>query len=123
MAKVFLDANIFIDIAENRGNNMLINDLDRHTVFISSLSLSILFYITKYSVPSHKINNLAESMAIVSFDGKISKNSMSGPTKDFEDNIQLHSSAEAECDVLLTNDKNLLKLTYFGKTHITSHLL
>lgn len=44
------------------------------------------------------------------------------PTSDLEDNIQLHSAAEADCDYFLTSDKKLLAMIYFGKTKIVSTL-
>lgn len=47
---------------------------------------------------------------------------LSGPTVDFEDNVQLHSAAEAECEIFLTEDKKLLKLGFFGKTHVVSQI-
>ncbi len=47
---------------------------------------------------------------------------MGGPTTDLEDNIQLHSAAEAECDYFLTNDKQILNLKFFGKTRILYNL-
>ena len=45
---------------------------------------------------------------------------LQGPTKDLEDNIQLHSAAEADCDFFITRDRQLLALGYFGKTKITN---
>lgn len=45
---------------------------------------------------------------------------MEGPTKDLEDNIQLHSAAEAESDIFLTADKKLVDMKFFGKTQIIS---
>lgn len=45
---------------------------------------------------------------------------LEGPTVDFEDNTQLHSAAEAECDYFLTNDEKLLKMKFFGKTRLTN---
>ncbi len=45
-----------------------------------------------------------------------------GPTKDLEDNIQLHSAIKADCDIFLTYDTQLLKLGFFGKTKIKSSL-
>ncbi len=47
---------------------------------------------------------------------------LQGPTTDVEDNIQLHSSVEAGCDLFLTHDEALLNLTFFGKMRIASRL-
>ena len=46
--------------------------------------------------------------------------SLDGPTKDLEDNIQLHSAAKTEADFFLTNDKKLLKMKFFGKMRIVT---
>ena len=51
---------------------------------------------------------------------KILDLALEGPVDDLEDNIQLHSASEAECDVFLTNDKKLLKMKFFGKMRIVS---
>jgi len=51
---------------------------------------------------------------------KILDLALEGPVDDLEDNIQLHSASEAECDVFLTNDKRLLGIKFFGKTKTTS---
>jgi len=43
---------------------------------------------------------------------------MTGPTDDFEDNVQLHSAVMGDCDYFLTMDKKLIKMKYFGKMRI-----
>lgn len=55
---------------------------------------------------------------VIPFSEDVLKKSLNGPTSDFEDNVQLHSAAEAECDYFLTNDEKLLKMKFFGKTEI-----
>ena len=118
MARVFLDANIFIDLAENRGK-ISTDDLDNHDLFVSALLPHILMYITKRKVPFEKLSSLIiDSFTIVSFDHSICYKALDGPTSDFEDNVQLHSAAEAECDLFLTNDRRLLGLKFFGKARI-----
>src|SRR3989304_4512900 len=113
MARVFLDANIFIDLVENR-RPILTDELDKNTLCISSLSAHILMYITKHKVPYGKLSNTIDSFSIVPFDLTICSQALEGPTSDFEDNVQLHSAASAECDIFLTSDKKLLKLKFFG---------
>lgn len=57
----------------------------------------------------------------IGLEKKVLKNSLEGPTLDLEDNIHLHSAAEAECDYFLTLDKKLLSMKFFGKTRIISN--
>ena len=39
---------------------------------------------------------------------------------DFEDNVQLHCAAQANCDFFLTRDEKMLKLGFFGKVRLKS---
>ena len=59
---------------------------------------------------------------IVEFSDTILKRALEGPTPDFEDNVQLHSAAEAECDLFLSEDKKLLELKFFGKTQFCAEV-
>lgn len=63
-----------------------------------------------------------EKFSIVDLSRSILDKALQGPTADLEDNIQLHSAAEADCDLFLTNDERLLKITFFGKTKIVPHI-
>lgn len=121
MEKVFLDSNIFIDIIEKRSNVSMLN-LGNQILYISPLSIHILAYVYKYTVPERKLKGIEKYFNLVSFDLLLTLKSLNGPTNDFEDNIQLHSAAEAECDIFLTEDKKLLSLAFFGKTKIASTL-
>lgn len=120
MAKVYLDVNILIDLTEERGNTNLSQILDQHTVYISPLSVHILFYSYKIKVPDKVINDTISNFIIVDFSDTILSKSLYGPTKDLEDNIQLHTCAEAECDYFLTADEKLLSMKFFGKTKVMS---
>jgi len=117
MAKVFLDTNKLIDIVENR-REISVDVFDKHNLFISPLSTHILLYTTKHKVPYEKLEKLMQEISIVDFDQSICYKSMEGPTEDFEDNVQLHSASDADCDVFLTNDKRLLGLKFLGRTKI-----
>lgn len=57
---------------------------------------------------------------MIPFDSAIAEKALVGPTSDFEDNVQLHSAAEAECDIFLTEDKKLSDMKFFGKVRIDS---
>lgn len=122
MARVFLDTNILIDITRSRGDKNLPQLLDQHTAFISPLSVHILFYSYKTRVPDAIARDTVNQLGIVDLTKTILDKSLEGPTADLEDNIQLHSAVEADCDYFLTNDQKLLSLGYFGKTKISDHI-
>ena len=66
---------------------------------------------------------MSRKFETVKLNWNILEKALGGPTPDLEDNIQLHSCAEADCDYFLTNDKNILKMKFFGKARILSSLL
>ena len=121
MARVFLDANFYIDVTQRAKEKW--GSLKGNLLFISPLSTHILFYTRKLKVPSQALNEFQEQFGIVPFTKHILDNALEGPTSDLEDNIQLHSAAEAECDVFLTSDKKLLNLKFFGKTKIIQEFI
>lgn len=121
MAKVFFDANAFIDFVEKRASFDEI-DLAGHSLFISPLSIHIISYLYEYFMPEKKLESVHKTFTIMPLTQRIAINALNGPTPDFEDNVQLHSSSEGNCDFFLTNDKKLLKLKFFGKTEIASTL-
>jgi len=122
MARIFLDANILIDLIEKRGEIITARGLTDNEIFISPLSIHILIYITRQKIPPKRLIQIIELFSLVSFDQSISTKSLQGPTRDFEDNVQLHSATESECDFFLTQDKNLLNLKFFGKTQLVNSL-
>lgn len=118
MANIFLDTNKVIDLII-RKPEIGLTFLDHH-LFYSPLSAHILFYAEKLKVPATKANKALSKLGCVTLESKIIKRALLGPTNDLEDNIQLHSATEADCDLFLTHDKKLLKMGYFGKTKIVS---
>lgn len=117
MEKIFLDANVFIDLVEKRKGVDLAR-FDQQELFISPLSVHILHYITKQKVPYARLLQIIKTFSIVNIDQPIFNNAILGPTNDFEDNVQLHSAAEADCNVFLTEDKKIKDLKFFGKVKI-----
>jgi predicted nucleic acid-binding protein len=116
MARIFLDTNLYIDVVKRAKEKW--EGLRTEFLFISPLSIHVLFYIAKLKVPSREINELQEQFGVVPLNEAILAKALQGPTEDLENNIQLHSAAEAECDLFLTSDQKLLKMKFFGKTHI-----
>lgn len=120
MAKVFLDTNFVLDIAFRKKEVLLM--LNDNLVAISPLSLHILCYVNKIKIPDDDLQMFLDEYEIVNLTKNLIKKCIIGPTEDLEDNIQLHSATEAECDVFLTNDQDLLKMKFFGKMRIVSTL-
>ena len=121
MAKVYLDANRFIDIVEKR-KSQTIDFFQGHLIYVSPLAFHFYFYVHKRRVPHPEVNLYIAKMRLVNFTAYILKSALTGPTSDLEDNIQLHSAIDAECDVFLTSDKKPLKMSYFGKVAIKETL-
>ncbi len=120
MAKVFLDTNKVLDIALRRTQAK--EELGDHQVFISPLSIHILCYAGKIKIPDKTVSRFKNEYYIVDLTDGILEKALGGPTSDLEDNIQLHSCAEEDCDYFLTNDKNILKMKFFGKARISISL-
>jgi|SRR3989344_8260829 len=120
MATVFLDTNWVIDVAGRRAEAR--EEINDQQVYLSPLSIHILCYANKVKLPDKDINKFKNEFSIVGLTNRILDSSLEGPTTDLEDNIQLHSAAKVNCDYFLTNDKQLLKMGYFGKTRILNSL-
>lgn len=121
MAKVFLDANYFIDLVEER-RAVDVNSFLRQYLYISAISIHILTYLYKYKVPSKKLGTVLKNFSVVPSYKKLINKALIGPTSDFEDNLQLHSATQAKADYFLTSDRPLLGLKFFGETEIVSAL-
>ena len=117
MAKVFLDANYFIGLV-NRAKETQTDVVDNHVCCVSILSCHILCYVNKTKIPDKALDSFLDDFIIVDLKEEILQKALHGPTSDLEDNLQLHSAAEAECDYFLTNDRKLLGMKFFGKTRI-----
>jgi len=120
MAKVFLDANVFIDLVEKR-KSIDRKQLLAHGLFLSPLSVHILTYLYKYHIPDERLAGVDKFFKLIPFSTELTVKALGGPTADFEDNIQLNSAVEADCDIFLTNDAKLLNMKFFGKVQILSH--
>lgn len=122
MANIYLDVNCLIDFIERRGGTDFGLKFEEQRVFISPLSVHIAFYVGKKKIPNEPIYKFLLEFKIVDFTEEILTKSFHGPTLDLEDNIQLYSAVEADCDYLLTHDKTLLKLKFFGKLRIVESI-
>lgn len=122
MAKIFLDTNIFIDAIHRAPEKQILAQLEGSILYTSTLSFHIYCYAFKIKIPNKKVALQKEKFQMVNFSEEILEKALDGPTADLEDNIQLHSAAESECDIFLTNDEKLLDMKFFGRTQILSNL-
>ncbi|MBI5452887.1 type II toxin-antitoxin system VapC family toxin [Candidatus Gottesmanbacteria bacterium] len=122
MARIFLDTNYFIDAVHRRPETQILVQLQNHIVYISPISVYNFYYTFKIRTPNQLFIKQLEKFNYIDFTGDILHRALQGPTSDIEDNIQLHSSAESDCDYFLTNDIKLLAMKFFGKTKILSSL-
>jgi len=122
MANVFLDTNIFIDIVYRKPTSFVIDQLETCTPFISLLSVANYCYIFRIKLPDTILEKQLKEFSLVDVTSDILLRSLTSPTKDLEDNIQLHSAVVAECNIFLTEDKHLLSLKYFGAMKIADSL-
>lgn len=120
MARVFLDTNLYFDITKRAKDKL--EPLRGNLLFISPLSTHILFDTFKLKVLDPEMNELQEQFGIVPLTKFILDKALNGPTADLEDNIQLHSAAEGECDIFLTEDRKLLNMKFFGKVRIVTEI-
>ncbi len=120
MANIFLDTNVFIDAIHRKPGQDILYLLENHILHISPLSVHIYCYSYKIKIPNEIVAEQTEKFQIIEFSYVIMNKALSGPTSDFEDNIQLHSAVENDCELFLTLDKKLLNMRFFGKTQIIS---
>lgn len=99
MAKVFVDTNYFIGLA-NRTPEIDSEQLHSYDGFVSTLSCHILFYVNKIKVPNPGMKSFIDDFNIVSLDPEILEHALIGPADDLEDNLQLHSAAKVDADFL-----------------------
>ncbi len=122
MAKVFLDVNIFIDAVHRKPEKEILSQLEHHISCISTLTVHIYCYMFKIKIPNQAIDDQIKLFQLEPLSDSLLEKALLGPTPDLEDNIQLHSAVEADCDFFLTNDKKLLSLKFFGKVKVVSSL-
>lgn len=122
MARIFLDSNFVIETVGLRKSEIESENLGSHEVFISPLTIHIVCYAFKRRIPDEIISGFVNQVHVVDLARRLVELALSGPTDDFEDNIQLHSATVADADYFLTHDQELLEIGYFGKTKIVDSL-
>jgi predicted nucleic acid-binding protein len=120
MAKIFLDTNYFIDALHRKPEKEILESLENNSIYISPLSVHIYCYIFKINIKDTLISEYINKFELIDFSEDVVMRALIGPTSDFEDNVQLHSAANAQCDLFLTEDKKLLEMKFFGKVRVTN---
>lgn len=111
MRRVFLDANVFIDLLKDRsigdtGIREHLKDIYPH-VYVSVLTIHIAFYVLKIKSGSRmhkKVLKLIKYVNILPLRSEIINLAMSLSFPDFEDMLQ-YLSAIGICEYILTRDK------------------
>ncbi len=111
MRKIFLDANILIDLitgrnANNSGVEEVFKSKAYKQIYISPLSVHIAFYVLKPKRGEEIFDSLSKiikGISIIPLSEVILKKALSVNFKDYEDLLQYFSAIE-NCDVILTND-------------------
>lgn len=114
--KIFLDANIIIDLITNRNKDSndlkaFINSTPKETLYISALTIHIVFYVLKikYTDQNYKaIAMLLNDFNIVAVDEIIINKALTFMKNDLEDAIQFFSASRS-CDIVLTRDQKEFK--------------
>jgi len=112
--RVFLDTNIFLDMIlmrDNRIDNenaafiLMIAELDDFDFFVSPITVSTSFYISrKYSNASEIIDDKLKHMHILPMDRRDVRFAMGSNIPDKEDAMQISCAQRGECEIILTRD-------------------
>lgn len=123
MMKVFLDTNIFLDmivLRDNRTDNenaaliLKIASLDEFEFFISPITVSNSFYISrKDSNVFEKISRKLEHIHILPMDERDVLFAVNSNMPDKEDAMQISCADRGGCDIILTRDSK-----HFSKSPI-----
>lgn len=123
MKKVFLDANILIDILDNNRPTsvesavlfeILVRGVEKFTLFTSCDLLTTVYYFTRkplgQKIALEKIKKLNRIIKVIEF-GNIEVNEAielmerNEKYSDLEDTIQYVMARKEKCDYIITNDK------------------
>lgn len=112
MKKYFLDTNIVIDLLlqrqiEESGIFKLIVDIDQRNIYVSALTVHIVFYVLKLNTNTElfvKAKNFFSEIKIVPLTEETINKALDIKFRDFEDTLQ-YFSAIKDCDCILTRNR------------------
>jgi predicted nucleic acid-binding protein len=119
MAKFFIDTNFFMRTYEGLYREPMAALANQHR-FISALTLHITCYVHKIKIPDQNLSTHSEHFTVLPINTSTADSSLTGPTSDFEDNIQLNTCLENMIPTFVTLDKELLKLSHYKNVSIIS---
>lgn len=118
MKKIFLDANIVLDLLDStRSSHSISKNVfeklidNNYTIVISEDILTTIYYIVKNKqAVLDFFETIAAAWEIVSFGKKVISNTINlckaNSNLDFEDVIQSLCAKESDCSIIVSNDKN-----------------
>lgn len=123
MKKIFLDANILIDILDDKRPasresakiyEVLVRGVEKYKLFTSCDLLTTVYYFTRkplgQAVALHKIKKLNHIIKVIEFGNQeveeaIELMERNKKYSDLEDTIQYVMARKEKCDYIITNDK------------------
>ena len=108
MKKIFLDANILIDLISARRNVEGIEDTDFKQLYTSTLSVHILFYVNriKYnSAEEKRAKEILKHISLTPLTETIVRHAYKVKYSYYEDTLQYLMALHANCDYILTRDR------------------
>lgn len=108
MKKVFLDANILIDLISGRDRVEGIEKVNFRQIYTSSLSVHIFFYIGKIkhnSVEEKRAKEILKHISLIPLTGEIIRHAYKVKYSDYEDTLQYLMALSADCSYILTRNK------------------
>lgn len=108
MRKIFLDANILIDLISGRRKVEGIEDTDFKQLHTSTLSVHILFYVNriKYnSVEERRTKEVLKHIVLTPLTDTIVRRAYKSKYSDYENTLQYLMALHANCDYILTRDR------------------
>jgi len=122
MIRLFIDANIFIDVTDSTRKtsksslafmDRMFDNMDRYQLYTSCDLITTIYYILRKEIDSHgalqQIKRISKFISIIEFGNnevdeavKLMENNLK--YKDLEDTIQYVMARKEKCDYIITND-------------------
>ncbi len=122
MIRLFIDANIFVDITDSGRKSSadsiafmdsIFDHMDRYKLYASCDLITTIYYITRKNLDNHgalqQIKLISKFISIIEFGNKevgeaIELMERNDKYKDLEDTIQYVMARKEKCDYVITND-------------------
>ena len=124
MIRLFIDANIFIDVTDSTRKtstsslafmDKMFDNMDKYTLYTSCDLITTIYYILRKELDNdgalQQIKTISKFISIIEFgnsevDEAIKLMENHTKYKDLEDTIQYVMARKEKCDYIITNDKN-----------------